>query len=161
MSKPLALLVTGSRSVPVTEWEDIVNDALDREMRQDAPYLTILHGMCPHPGFTDGAWMASIDMLADEWAVQNQVNVLRFPADWNGPLGKGAGPARNRLMVDTINGMMQGGWRVSAHAFHPMLTYKGGTAHCVRYAMQHGLYPNLHDGRRIWMLGLENPPYFS
>lgn len=40
------------------------------------------------------------DSLAGQWARNNRVPELACPADWNGPLGKGAGFARNQSMLD-------------------------------------------------------------
>jgi hypothetical protein len=154
MSKPRVVLVTGARSVPGIEWEAIVFDVLDNIAEHGrAPYMTVVHGMCPHPGFTEGRWRASVDMLADEWALENGVNVLRFPALWESG-GKGAGPRRNRLMVNTVRGMLESGWEVSVDAFHPDLTSSKGTQNCVQYAKAKGLPVNLHDGERIRILGL-------
>lgn len=147
---PCIVLVTGSRSVPVTGWEPIVNDALDTVASLGHPYLTIMHGVCPHPGWDSASqeWRASIDMLADEWALQNQMNILRFPADWTGPLGKGAGPDRNRLMVDTYRALIYNGlWTGLILAFHPHLDQSRGTGGTVKYARaNHGQSVMHYDG---------------
>lgn len=40
------------------------------------------------------------DTLADEWAARKGIDRLACPADWNGPLKKGAGFARNQSMLE-------------------------------------------------------------
>lgn len=39
------------------------------------------------------------DHMADQWAAGTEVEVLRFPADWQA-YGKSAGPIRNGLMIE-------------------------------------------------------------
>ncbi len=49
----------------------------------------VVHGACP----------TGIDAAAQRWAESRGLPVKRFPADWRGPLGRGAGPARNAGMA--------------------------------------------------------------
>jgi hypothetical protein len=153
------ILVTGSRAVPQYPWTDIVYEGLGAYKSDEFDYRFLMHGMCRHPGFQDGGWKASVDMLADEWARESDIPVMPFPAHWN--YGYKAGPERNRLMVDTVVGMRSAGWTTQVCAFHPNLSKSTGTLNCVRYAQMNGLIVDLHDGERIWTLGLENPPYLT
>lgn len=41
-----------------------------------------------------------VDRLGEQWAKEQDVPIKRFIPDWNGPLGKAAGHARNRDMGD-------------------------------------------------------------
>ncbi len=63
------------------------------------PITTLVHGAC---GATedqrrqfDGA-----DGLANEWAAENSVPVVTFPANWK-RFKRGAGPERNKRMTDS------------------------------------------------------------
>lgn len=40
------------------------------------------------------------DRLGESWAKRHGVNLAQFPADWNGPHGKGAGFVRNEKMAE-------------------------------------------------------------
>jgi hypothetical protein len=84
------VLVTGSRT-----WtdRDAVFDALDQIAERFAgSEVVLIHGACPK-----GA-----DRFASEWAQTRQaITEEPHPADWNGPLGKGAGFARNVEMVES------------------------------------------------------------
>lgn len=46
-----------------------------------------------------GACSTGADALAERWAHSLHLLVERWHADWHGPLGRGAGPARNTEMV--------------------------------------------------------------
>lgn len=90
----MRVLVTGSR-----DWPDRNKVYQELEMVLGAQKeITVVHGHCPK-----GA-----DRYADDWALDLQliygdetdlVRVERYPADWNGPLKKRAGFARNAEMV--------------------------------------------------------------
>lgn len=93
------LVVCGSRS-----WNhiDIVWQTLDRCLVAH-PGLIIIHGKCP----------TGADAIADTWAVDHHIPVIRYKADWYGPCMSdcrhayrlpgqvcvAAGPRRNRLMI--------------------------------------------------------------
>jgi len=80
----MRVLVCGSRS-----WTDA--DAIRCELNPLPPAgLTILHGAC----------RTGADWIADEWCREFNVTTERFPANWR-KYGKGAGPMRNRAMLDT------------------------------------------------------------
>jgi hypothetical protein len=81
------VLITGSRT-----WDDraTIEHVLGELRAAHGDRLVVVHGACP----------TGADALADAWCVANDVQVERYPADWNA-LGKGAGHARNQAMVDT------------------------------------------------------------
>lgn len=97
--RTVRILVTGSREF---KWEQAVWDQLteDREALSAGDKLIIVHGDCPR----------GVDAFAKAWALHCRyapnsvfadVDHEPYPADWNGPYGKGAGKARNSLMVNT------------------------------------------------------------
>lgn len=150
MFRPTLVVVSGSRSVGI-EWDHIICDQLDRNLKRiECDYFFLMHGACPHPRYSvsDG-WRYSVDMLADEWANARGVPVMPFAALWESPLKEGAGPMRNRLMVDTAKGLMSAGWKISIHAFHPDLDHSAGTGGFVKLANAKGFVVNYHDGERI------------
>jgi Protein of unknown function (DUF2493). len=57
-----------------------------------------LHRMFNFTAVIHGAARGA-DSLAGQWARNNRVPEIACPADWNGPLGKGAGFARNQSML--------------------------------------------------------------
>jgi hypothetical protein len=86
------VLVTGSR-----EWTRFVQvwEALDAVAAAHGGPLIVVHGACP----------SGADDFARQWALTElrhglPVRTEPHPADWDGPLGKGAGCARNQVMVD-------------------------------------------------------------
>jgi hypothetical protein len=96
------VLVTGSRY-----WDDLktVFDELDRilalvaweaEIAGVDWTVTVVHGACPSGADRHAAmWYRSRHEL---WG--DHVREDPHPADWDGPLGKGAGFARNQVMAD-------------------------------------------------------------
>lgn len=46
------------------------------------------------------------DALGQHFATMNHIKLYKFPADWNGPHGKGAGFARNRDMAHFSDGLL-------------------------------------------------------
>jgi predicted Rossmann-fold nucleotide-binding protein len=46
-----------------------------------------------------------VDLMAEVWAKENSIFVVRFPADWRG-LGKRGGPERNQRMVDNADALI-------------------------------------------------------
>lgn len=92
MTGPYRVLVTGSRYWPNPQ---TVHNALDDAYLNatSRPFI-VVHGDC----------RTGADRYAHLWAVAAAAtcNVIEepYPADWNGPLGKAAGPERNRQMVD-------------------------------------------------------------
>ena len=68
----------------------------------DSPLLTRtldrLHSVSPFTALIHGAAKGA-DRLAGEWARTNGVEEIACPADWRRH-GRGAGPARNKLMLE-------------------------------------------------------------
>lgn len=46
------------------------------------------------------------DKLGEKYANEKGYTIEQYIPDWNGPLGKGAGFARNKQMVDVANGVI-------------------------------------------------------
>lgn len=97
----IRILVTGSR-----EWDDevVLHEILDDMLMRFGERIVIVHGAC-YPKAdeaTGGRPKVSADYLAHLWCVACSVPEEPHPADWypNGKLDKGAGPARNQVMVD-------------------------------------------------------------
>lgn len=94
----MRIIVCGSR-----DWtdRDTVWRALDDVYATERKWGTghgfvVVHGACQDRlGNPLGA-----DRFADEWARSRGVTVKQYPADWDGPLGLGAGPKRNRDMAN-------------------------------------------------------------
>ncbi len=78
----MRVLVTGSR-----KWGD--RGIIEAQFKVLSPTL-VIHGDA------NGA-----DAIAHAVAMSQGIDVVRFPANWNGR-GKAAGPFRNRLMFDLI-----------------------------------------------------------
>lgn len=81
----MRILITGSR-----EHEDVelIEYAIESQLNY-AEEITIVHGDCPR-----GA-----DAIADQYAMDNDLQVERHPADWE-RYSKKAGIIRNQEMVD-------------------------------------------------------------
>lgn len=105
------VIVTGSR-----KWTDAAMIA--KALAEFRPSL-VVHGACP----------TGADKMADDWAKANGVRVQRFPADWRGPEGKGAGPARNGVMLATHPDAIVLGFPLGGP----------GTADCLRKANRLGM----------------------
>ncbi len=96
LRRRVRVLVTGSRTLrdrgPV---DRTLSGLLEEFATEDAwPDLVVVHGDA-----RQGA-----DRFAREWVERREragapVEQERHPADWQGPLGRGAGPARNTEMV--------------------------------------------------------------
>lgn len=81
----MTVIVTGSRN-----WEDYstLRSYMDHvSYINRARFTTIVHGDCK------GA-----DQLARQYAAEQGINVVAFPADWS--LGNKAGPIRNQEMIN-------------------------------------------------------------
>lgn len=81
----IRLLITGSRT-----WTDAkrIENAIYNLWQYDKD-ITIVHGDCP----------SGADHIADLIAINQSLEVERYPADWT--YGKRAGFVRNKQMVDT------------------------------------------------------------
>lgn len=80
----MRILVCGGRDYANREVVFGVLDALKEEHGE----ITIIHGAA-----------RGADSLAQDWAWENAVPFVRYPANWLG-LGKAAGPIRNQQMLD-------------------------------------------------------------
>lgn len=106
----MKVLITGAR-----DWEDeypidVIIAGLASLTTGSNDRLEIIHGDCP----------TGADSLADTW--KDVVDVTPFPADW-GQFKKGAGPIRNRQMLDQEPELVV--------AFHDDLARSKGTKDCV------------------------------
>jgi len=109
------VLITGDRG-----WKDkTAVDTVIAGLRHLQKPLTVLHG------HAKGA-----DALAHEWRACADVDVRSFPADWT-RFGNGAGPIRNRQMLDEEPDLVV--------AFHDDLVHSKGTGDCVAEALRRGI----------------------
>lgn len=112
-------IVTGSR-----DWSDVdeVVQALEnRFSRIGKGLMYVVHGNCP----------TGVDAIAQAWVDSKDepdIIAVRYPADWD-LLGRGAGMARNKLMVD------QGADEVLAF----IRNNSPGASGCVRLAKKAGI----------------------
>ena len=63
---------------------------------------------CPWAGFTTAVVSGTAkgaDEFGEKWALENGIEILRFPADWS-THGKKAGPLRNKIMADHADGLI-------------------------------------------------------
>ena len=79
----MKLLVCGGRNFEDKEWLYRFLDIIHKE----DPIDTIIHGDA-----------RGADRLAGQWAIDNGITELKFPADWE-KNGKAAGPIRNFEML--------------------------------------------------------------
>jgi len=105
------LFVTGDRN-----WED--PEPIARAFDATRPDLVI-------EGEARGA-----DRLAREEANRREIEVEGYPADWPRYQG-GAGPIRNREMLDRLVQLRSEGHYVYCFAFHEDLSRSKGTKHMV------------------------------
>ena len=81
------ILIAGSR-----EYDDYgeAKEYLDRFIMEncEGDFVVIISGGC-----------RGADAIGEEYARQNGIEVLRYPAEW-GRYGRAAGPKRNRQMAD-------------------------------------------------------------
>lgn len=87
----ISLLVSGYREWPSKE---IVWFELDW-YREHVDLGLIVHGDCQHPDSKG----YSVDQLAKEWAIFNELPYLSWPAQWRTLNSKRAGPWRNTKMI--------------------------------------------------------------
>lgn len=140
----MRLLVTGGRHYADAECVAALLGQASRAALARRDYigaghsLLVVHGAC---GVSLGDdWthddITGADGLAHRWARWNGANVLPIPADWCGPLGLGAGPARNAEMVRQLVEAQGRGERVAC------LSFPGGrgTADCTQRAVSAGVW---------------------
>jgi hypothetical protein len=117
--KPLRVLISGSRTFGVVP-DDCPLHLLGKEKlrarRQRDLLYNALYELCEEKGLKSesdeyGNWTPTgliiingkakgADRVATDWAVTNLVPFEEYPADWN-KYGRGAGPVRNKQMLDT------------------------------------------------------------
>jgi hypothetical protein len=107
------LLVCGDR-----DWtdRDLLFDVMDGFGNQYLWDFVLVHGAA-----------RGADIMAAEWAKERSVPTLSFPAQW-GEFGKGAGPIRNRQMLNLGLDLVV--------AFHDDIRHSKGTRHMVTIARQ-------------------------
>lgn len=88
MNKWFIILVTGGRNFAQ---RDRLEGALVK--------ITQMHDK---PLIIHGKAKSGADRMAERWCEKNGVQQVMVPANWNGPAGKGAGPQRNRLMLELV-----------------------------------------------------------
>lgn len=115
----LIILVTGDRNW--YEWETVENTlkAVLKVTDLAAADVTLTHGDA-----------RGLDTLAGEVAEELGMTVEIYPAEWN-RYGKGAGPIRNRQMLDTDPDIVIG--------FHDSIKTSSGTRDCLREARERKL----------------------
>src|SRR5262245_38872479 len=107
----IAVLVTGSRSVPEYEWKPYVWRELN-DLHDLCERMIVMHGDCSdnRAPFSTGPRMISIDAEVRRWCeyFPNEHAIqMKFPAFWS--KGTKAGPDRNLLMVNTLDGLRLSG----------------------------------------------------
>jgi hypothetical protein len=122
--RPFRLLVTGSRHLRDSAFVSCKLETLLQGVVRAGRPVVIVHGAEPN-----GA-----DWWADRYAVSKGYGLEPHPADWQ-TLGKGAGPARNRAMVET---------RPDACVAFPAGESRG-TRGCVFLAAQAGIPVQVYD----------------
>jgi len=120
------VIVTGCR-----DWRD--EDAVDRELQallDEHSSFTLVHGACP-TGTDEFAriWATSLDL-------RDIVIVEAHPADWKA-LGKGAGPARNQLIVGAGAHLCLAFWDGVSRGTYDMIT------RAVRYGIPVKIIPKV------------------
>lgn len=113
------ILVTGSRSFVD---KDIVYAVLETNRVSISMPIILVHGGCD----------VGVDEIADSWANFSNVKKEIYKADWD-RYGKGAGPIRNKLMVEKSKPDV-------AIAFWDGKST--GTRNCIEECLNHGV--NIH-----------------
>lgn len=80
----MRLLISGGRHFDVA---DAILDELNR-IHAACPVTVLIHGGLP-----------ALGSVAEDWARQNDVHIVRYPANWS-LLGKQADTKRNRFMLE-------------------------------------------------------------
>lgn len=115
--KTKVIVVTGGRDLTDEDWGDAIWSALS-EYEFDS--TVVIHGNAK------GA-----DSLAESFAREMGMATIPFPAKWQ-ELGKGAGPRRNKAMIEAVVPMVEYGIDVEVYAFHDDVLSSKGTRHMVR-----------------------------
>ena len=85
----MKLLVSGGRNY--TDRKRVYAEimAIFTDYSQEWAGCVLIHGACP----------TGADKLADDWAAENEVPVMKYPPEWH-KYGRAAGPFRNRRMLE-------------------------------------------------------------
>lgn len=131
----LAFIVTGTRHGRREQWWPVLTREFERVLRFAGPDDTVivLHGAA-----------TGIDTLAGEWFAGQRVTVEPYPASWRpdgprGPIDYGAGPKRNRVMLERLVALRDEGYTVGVLAFHDSLESSRGTGNMVEIAHLTGI----------------------
>ena len=127
------ILITGAR-----DWKDkeVIREAL-------APYkdkrVLLIHGDCVGADKLAGT-------VAEEFKFELSIHPIK-KEDWK-RYGRGAGPVRNREMVNKAAALKGAGIATIVLAFHDNLELSKGTKDCVKQATKAGLniLVHSHDG---------------
>lgn len=99
----MRIIIAGSRSVS----EEDVRRAIQ---------------LCPWAGFISAVVSGTAkgaDEFGELWAMHNQIEVHRFPADWK-KFGRRAGPMRNKVMSENAEGLIAV-WNGQSRGTHSMI----------------------------------------
>ena len=90
---PFRVIIAGSRHMTPADYP-FVRQKLEALLRAKLPHVEVYSG---------GA--AGADALGERWSNEFDLDVRRFPADWEND-GKAAGPIRNRQMCLTADALI-------------------------------------------------------
>lgn len=114
----IGILVTGSRDY---KDRNIVYNILQKYKDNNC---TLIHGDC-----------RGLDKIAESVAKELGFKTVAFPPNWS-KFGRGAGPARNKEMLDYLNKNFINKY---IFAFHDNIEESKGTKNCIEEAMKMGL----------------------
>jgi len=101
MSRLLRVMVTGGRDYDTMAAAGHVHRVLDR-LHAEEGIEEVIHGACGWNADDETTWtrldMIGADAMADDWAEQRMIRVVRKPAHWT-TQRRAAGPRRNAAMV--------------------------------------------------------------
>jgi hypothetical protein len=109
------LVVSGSRGLYSRKIEDLIEQTINKlKEKFKIEIKEIVHGDC----------RKSPDQSAHDYCIRTGMKETKFPADWNGPLKKGAGFKRNVDMAEygdiLLSIMKHGGTNGSKHMVEVM-----------------------------------------
>lgn len=121
MTKPLALLITGSRDLghrPDDNWQTLIET-----LKKERPATVVIHGGAP-----------GVDEVAARYLRPRSVAVHAVPALWE-LQGRAAGPRRNALMLELLLTYQKHGYEVAVLGFP--LGRSPGTRGMLKMASEH------------------------
>jgi len=133
------VLITGDREWGTVEEEKVIRTALESV---PVPSL-IIHGKA-----------RGVDKMAAAVAVDLGHYVAEVPALWDRD-GRGAGPIRNKVMVEMLTLMELRAPDVFVYAFHDNIAESKGTKDCVNRAIKAGIVVHLftRNGNPVEVMG--------